>query len=482
MWTSVDEFRYSETNSCRRPVMGAVKMAINRSGRNKVVQLQTMYLKGLFVSIMGQHFSRQYQGSILKNEELCSGGIECFPLRTHRCHMHVRGRGVSAGRYVAAVTEKVQLAGSRTRRAAKGARALPRVTQCGGRTAAAIVRRRSSGSHAGIIPGITRKHTRAWLGEEFAHRRGICPRECIGTRATCTESRRQPRGASPTLRPGMKLEQSMRAWGFPAVETGRSLLGLGIRWGAGFTWLVARNKVSCGSLRLKLGTGSMEEEVEGHDESRKDGEPARTSPTIEVYSQELTLVDYHVFGDVVWIIPLGSPEGFDMCHHAAVHVAGLAVNIQKEDATFEIHAEQYLSATKTADNMFPVRWVCPDTKRWEKHKPVPGKGKAVSIEGIFTGVERNEDRTVKHFIVDLEKVTFLGQAPVAPKAEESPTKLVNSGTPARLKFTGFFGSQDMKSGEPSTKKRKTADDLAFEESEDKGEGTSTGTSGRRGRH
>jgi hypothetical protein len=46
----------------------------------------------------------------------------------------------------------------------------------------------------------------------------------------------------------MKLEQSMRAWGFPAVETGRRLLGLGIRWGAGFTWLVARNKVSCGAI------------------------------------------------------------------------------------------------------------------------------------------------------------------------------------------------------------------------------------------
>lgn len=58
---------------------------------------------------------------------------------------------------------------------------------------------------------------------------------------------------------------------------------------------------------------------------------------------------------------------------------------------------------------------------------------------------------------------------------------VNTGTPARLKFTGFFGSQDSKdSGEPNPKKRKTADDRAAEEaSEDKGEGTSTG---RRTRH
>ncbi|KAJ7246825.1 hypothetical protein B0H12DRAFT_1235448 [Mycena haematopus] len=50
-----------------------------------------------------------------------------------------------------------------------------------------------------------------------------------------------------------------------------------------------------------------------------------------------------------------------------------------------------------------------------------------------------------------------------------------SGTPACLKFTGFIGSQgvDMKSDEPSSKKRKTADDRAVEEVDDKGEGTST---------
>ncbi|KAJ7878934.1 hypothetical protein B0H13DRAFT_1892385 [Mycena leptocephala] len=101
----------------------------------------------------------------------------------------------------------------------------------------------------------------------------------------------------------------------------------------------------------------------------------------------------------------------------------------------------------------------PDTKRWENYKPIPGKGKAVSIEGLLTGVERNDDQTVEYFIVDPEKVTFHEQAPIAPKAEESPTKLVNTGTPARLKFTGFFGSQgtDATSGEPSLKKRKTAD-------------------------
>ncbi|KAJ7916923.1 hypothetical protein B0H13DRAFT_2445608 [Mycena leptocephala] len=208
--------------------------------------------------------------------------------------------------------------------------------------------------------------------------------------------------------------------------------------------------------------------------------PARTVPTIEVYSQELTPVD---FGDIIRMVPLGSPENFDVCHHAIVHVCGLPSNINKEDSTFDIHPEQYLSATKTANNAFPVRCGFPSTARWEKYKPMPGKGKPVVIEGLLTGVERNDDRTVKYFIVDLEKVTFISQGPAVPKAEESPTKPMNSGTPARLKFTGFFGSQesnpDAKSDGPASKKRKTADDRALEESGDKGEGSSTGRRAQR---
>ncbi|KAF7366803.1 hypothetical protein MSAN_00938600 [Mycena sanguinolenta] len=206
--------------------------------------------------------------------------------------------------------------------------------------------------------------------------------------------------------------------------------------------------------------------------------PARTSPTVEVYSQELTPVDYHAFGDIVSIIPLGSPENFELQHHAVVHVCGVPSNVNKKNSTFEIHAEQYLSATKSTDNVFPVQCLFPATPRWEKYKPIPAKGKSVAIEGLLTGVERNDDRTVNRFIVDLEKVTFLGTAASGvPKAEESPTKMINNGTPARLKFTGFFANHsDTKEGEPSTKKRKTADDRALEESQeiDKGEGTSTG--------
>ncbi|KAK6984186.1 hypothetical protein R3P38DRAFT_3333014 [Favolaschia claudopus] len=170
--------------------------------------------------------------------------------------------------------------------------------------------------------------------------------------------------------------------------------------------------------------------------------PARTTSTLEAYSQELAPLDYHFLGDNLSIIPLGSPDSLNIRTHATVHVCGVPRNIDKPNSTFDIKIEQYLSATKTPDNAFQVHCVFPATPRWEKYKPIPVKGKSVSVEGFLTGFELNDDRSVKHSIVDIEKVTFLGNASsTAPKAEVSPTKIalaVNTGTPARLKFTGFL--------------------------------------------
>ncbi|KAJ7503949.1 hypothetical protein B0H11DRAFT_1905838 [Mycena galericulata] len=93
--------------------------------------------------------------------------------------------------------------------------------------------------------------------------------------------------------------------------------------------------------------------------------------------------------------------------------------MNKEDATFDIVAEQYVSATKSTE-CFPTHCLIPDTPHFKKFKPV----------------------------------------------REA------SGTPAHLKFTGFLGSQgtNMSSGEgPALKKRKTANDHAAEEANDKGE-------------
>ncbi|KAJ7759679.1 hypothetical protein B0H14DRAFT_2634385 [Mycena olivaceomarginata] len=169
-----------------------------------------------------------------------------------------------------------------------------------------------------------------------------------------------------------------------------------------------------------------------------------------VYSQTLTPVDYHIMGDVVYClaIPLGSPENFDLCHQSFVTISGVPTNINRDDATLELNTEQYLSATKASrhsplDVAFPT---CQNSRNINRYRR---KGR----------LERNDNKTVKHFIVDIESVTFLGQL------AGSTASKATQGTLARLKSTGFFGSQgsDTTSEEPAPKKRKTADDHALEE-------------------
>ncbi|KAK7034996.1 hypothetical protein R3P38DRAFT_3263828 [Favolaschia claudopus] len=204
---------------------------------------------------------------------------------------------------------------------------------------------------------------------------------------------------------------------------------------------------------------------------------ARFSPDIEVFSDKLAAVDYHLFGDIISLIPFGLPENFTPKYHPFVSVCGAASNVDKQNSSFDITAEQYLSANEAYINQFPVHFVFPDTPRWQNKKPLPGPGKPVVVDGFLTGVERNPDRTVKHFIIDIEKVTFVGQGTSAPKAEPSPVKLKsNSGASSALMSTGF----DEVTEQPATKKRKitlvTSDDHPTEQPNTK-ESSSTG--GRR---
>ncbi|KAJ6543003.1 hypothetical protein B0H19DRAFT_1239177 [Mycena capillaripes] len=138
---------------------------------------------------------------------------------------------------------------------------------------------------------------------------------------------------------------------------------------------------------------------------------AQTTPTVEVFSQTLTPVDYNIMGNIV--------------------------------------------------------------------SPIPAKGKSIAVTGSLTSLERNDDKSEQHFVIDIDNVTFLGPqgGSTAPKAEESPTKIAQV-TPARLKFTGF-GSQGSSWEEPAQKKRKTTDDRTLEEADAKGEGPLTGRSSRR---
>ncbi|KAK7006874.1 hypothetical protein R3P38DRAFT_3600787 [Favolaschia claudopus] len=84
------------------------------------------------------------------------------------------------------------------------------------------------------------------------------------------------------------------------------------------------------------------------------------------FSDKLAPVDYHAFGDIIYLVSLGFPENINPKHHAIVHICGSPSAVDKDNSTFDLTAEQYLSANKAYDNRFPVHCVFPDTARWKK--------------------------------------------------------------------------------------------------------------------
>ncbi|KAK6966700.1 hypothetical protein R3P38DRAFT_3118252, partial [Favolaschia claudopus] len=73
------------------------------------------------------------------------------------------------------------------------------------------------------------------------------------------------------------------------------------------------------------------------------------------------------------LIPFGLPENFNPKYHPFVSVCGAASNVDKQNSSFDITAEQYLSANKAYNNQFPVHFVFPDTPRWQNKKPFQGQ-------------------------------------------------------------------------------------------------------------
>lgn len=74
---------------------------------------------------------------------------------------------------------------------------------------------------------------------------------------------------------------------------------------------------------------------------------------------------------------------------------------------------------------FPNRCLIPDISKFVEHKPIPGDSKSATVSGFLTGLERTDDKTFKHFIVDVDKVAFHGSpaGSTAPKAEQSPIRI-----------------------------------------------------------
>lgn len=117
------------------------------------------------------------------------------------------------------------------------------------------------------------------------------------------------------------------------------------------------------------------------------------------------------------LIPAGSEAEVDPRYCPAVHASGSVLHVNAGNGTFDLAPDQYvwmLRSWKGSRINFPIRCVVKDSPCWGSRKPAPKAGAMVSITGYLMGTITNQQNQVEQFLVELEKVSFLGKGPVSP--------------------------------------------------------------------
>lgn len=119
-----------------------------------------------------------------------------------------------------------------------------------------------------------------------------------------------------------------------------------------------------------------------------------------------------------------------------VQVTGVATECLKEEATFEVNLEQYISCLKSGpstkqavgESMKPfTTFLChiPDSPKYKTwgSKPLPGNKRFVSVGGNLIGVDRSGNGAeVKQFRINVDNISFCGHyvQPVNLEASMNP--------------------------------------------------------------
>jgi hypothetical protein len=123
---------------------------------------------------------------------------------------------------------------------------------------------------------------------------------------------------------------------------------------------------------------------------------------------------------------------------------------------FDIDAPQYTSPMKQLPRetcIFPARVLIPDSPKYKKAKPIPNVDTYVAVAGFMCRFDLTQPGNVKHFIIELDNVSFLGKrtAPLECKyfgdclpvlligfcilAPATPSPASTSSTKTKLKFS-----------------------------------------------
>jgi len=174
-------------------------------------------------------------------------------------------------------------------------------------------------------------------------------------------------------------------------------------------------------------------------------------------TSKLNELDYDLIGDIIQLIPISS-GAVDPRHLAYVHVSGTVSSLNEADNTFDLDAQQYISAMKdlrvkgqTGDKavaasvplgVLPIRcFFNMNSPRYKGRKPpMPRNGAMVSLEGFIFEVTKRDGELPERFCVTLETVNFMGRSAIPPCPMESPGR--NTQTPGKRSLKFSFNDLD----------------------------------------
>jgi len=138
------------------------------------------------------------------------------------------------------------------------------------------------------------------------------------------------------------------------------------------------------------------------------------------------------------------------------------LNRDKDAGTFTLDIDVWVSASKDSSTpsfkpTAPFLCKIPDSPRYKTcGRPVPYNRRFVSVSGVLSDVvykdnkepsHNNEDWEIERFVIMVDDIVFLGQAPQAASGASSPVlpnTLDGNNTPARKGFGFFKGGSALK--------------------------------------
>ncbi|KAJ3759743.1 hypothetical protein F5878DRAFT_620126 [Lentinula raphanica] len=178
--------------------------------------------------------------------------------------------------------------------------------------------------------------------------------------------------------------------------------------------------------------------------------------------EHLEDTEYDLIGDITWLhqVTCSDPR-----QRPYLDIVGIATNVLKADAEFDIDPKQYtsfLSAKAERDkSILPIHAIIPDSPRYKivdgkSTKPIPTPNSAVATSGFLTRVLPREDDSEARpdrFYMAVESVTFIGHASHNPLPDTKTRVREQKGK--RKHLIDFNSPESMFTEGSSTKKAKT---------------------------